>query len=155
MVTTWTISITKFESFWIGVVSSWFVQLAWELITQIRKMQAVRKFRGRYDICFRDAAGHLEPTGGVVELRYRIGNRFRTRTQQKDPERDWEGVLRLEKFGEHITGRGTYSYLHRDDTGIHRVILSPKTHCFNVSVENTSHPEGLKDTKIVWRPQLS
>lgn len=139
------------QPFVFGILATLFCEFILYGAWLLWSFYTLSRFSGRYEICRRDDAGHPVPTGGIVELSYRYGNLFLTRATNRQFERDWEGVLRLAKHGGHITGLGTYSHLHRDDTGVHHVMLSHSTGCLNVTADNTSHPHGRQNTKLVWR----
>jgi hypothetical protein len=106
--------------------------------------------QGKYDEYRREPGSKLIKTGGTIALVYRGQTKFTSEGTNLQGKREWHGQLFMrEEAG--VIGAGFYSYHDKDDTGIHRVIYNPELDQFDVSGENTSHPEGKKDFKMVWK----
>jgi hypothetical protein len=130
-----------------SVIASFIYQM---LISRRREKRLRRQFAGlagEYQETGRDAGA--TPTGGTVKLTYFGGTKFKTEGITHNGVVYWHGeIFMMEEAG--ILGAGYYSHTTSDDTGIHEVIYNPALEHFNVSGQNTSHPDGRK-FKMVWQ----
>lgn len=136
-----------------GVVAS----AAYEWFVASRKSRALRKqfgpLQGTYSEYVRNPGSNLAGTGGTITLAYAGQTKFAVAGTTSQGKLEWHGeIFMREEAG--VIGTGFYSYDGQDNSGIHRVIYNPMLAQFDVSGENTSHPEGVKDFKMVWKRAL-
>lgn len=133
-----------------GIIAS----AAYERLTAWTKDRRLRhqfsRLAGEYYEAERQLGGAASETGGTVKLTYKGGTQFRTEGIASSGALLWHGeIFMREEAG--VLGAGYYSYIEGDDTGIHRVVYNPESKHFNVSGENTSHVEGKRDFKMLWK----
>jgi hypothetical protein len=133
-----------------GVAASytyeWFVasRRSRELKKQFERLQ------GKYAEYERKTGSTLTETRGTITLTYQGRTKFTIDATSFEGKRVWRGELFMrEEAG--VIGAGFYSYDGQDDTGILRVIHNPVLNQIDVSGENKSHPEGVRDFKMVWK----
>ena len=138
----------------IGLITGLGASATYEKLVAWRKSRELRKqfggLQGRYAEYVRNPGSKLTETRGTITLTYQGRTKFTTDATSFEGKRVWHGELFMrEEAG--VIGAGFYSYDGHDNTGIHRVIYNPELNQFDVSGENTSHPEGVKDFKMVWK----
>lgn len=145
-----------------GIVSDVLIALAtgivasatYEWFVSLRVARALRLqfgcLEGRYSENVRQPGSKVAETGGVITLKYCGETKLTVDATNSRGKREWQGELFM-RSDAGVLGAGFYSYLGKDDTGIHRVIYNPGLKQFDVSGENTSHPEGVKDFKMIWK----
>jgi hypothetical protein len=92
----------------------------------------------------------ITPTGGTVTVAYLGGRRFSTRATNHRGQQAWDGEFNMSD-GADVLGTGFYQYINQDNNGIHRMVYISTLKQFDVSGENTSHPDGVKDFKTIWK----
>jgi hypothetical protein len=131
-----------------GVVAS----ATYEKFVASRKSRVLKNqfgpLQGKYDEYVRNPGSGLAGTRGTITLKYADQTKFIVDGKTSAGKREWHGeIFMREEAG--VIGTGFYSYDGQDNAGIHRVIYNPELDQFDVSGENTSHPEGVKDFKMV------
>jgi len=141
----------------LGLVSGIAASMMYARLITARKARELRKqfghLEGTYEEFVRNATMAPSRTRGTITLRYTGGTGFTTEAVGGDGKTFWHGELFMREDAR-ILGEGYYSHIGRDDTGLHHVIYNPTDGHFNVSGENTSHPNGVKDFKTIWRRKL-
>jgi hypothetical protein len=126
----------------------------YEWFVASRKSRALKNqfkpFEGEYAQYTRNPGSNPAGTGGTITLEYAGQTKFVVQGTTSAGKREWHGeIFMREEAG--VIGTGFYSYDGKDDAGIHRVIYNPELDQFDVSGENTTHPQGAKDFKMVWK----
>lgn len=138
----------------VGLITGVIASATYERLVSWRKSRALRAqfagLQGKYDEYVRNPGSKLAGTGGTITLAYQTRTRFTVAATNSEDKRVWHGELFMREDAE-VLGAGFYAYDSQDNTGIHRVIHIPALKQFDVSGENTSHPEGVKDFKMVWK----
>lgn len=137
----------------IGLITGIVASAAYEWFMASRKSRDLRNqfgaLRGKYAEYVRNPGSKLTETRGTITLAYQARTKFTIDATSVEGKRVWHGELFMrEEAG--VIGAGFYSYDGKDDTGILRTIYNPELNQFDVSGENTSHPEG-KKFKMVWK----
>ena len=133
-----------------GLAASAAYQLMAFLVQKGRMRSRFAHFEGKYEEFVRQAGASPKSTGGMIVLTYEGATKFKTEAFDGSGRRFWRGEIFMRPEVP-VLGEGFYSHDGRDDTGIHRVLFNPEANHFNVSGANTSHPEGVKDFKTIWR----
>jgi hypothetical protein len=138
----------------VGLTTGLAASAMYEWLVSSRKSRELKNqfspLAGSYAEYVRSPGSKLAETRGVITLTYGGQTRFIVEAIPSAGKREWHGELFMrEEAG--VIGTGFYSYDHQDNSGIHRVIYNPELGQFDVSGENTSHPEGVKDFKMVWK----
>jgi hypothetical protein len=133
-----------------GVVAS----ATYEWFVASRKSRSLKNqfgpLQGKYAEYVRNPGSKLTETRGTITLSYAGRTKFVVEATTFEGKREWHGeIFMREEAG--VIGTGFYSYDAQDNAGIHRVIYNSVLDQFDVSGENTSHPEGVKDFKMVWK----
>jgi hypothetical protein len=121
--------------------------MAWRKSNELSRQ--FKWLQGDYHEYVRNPGSRQAETRGTITLTYQGGTKFTVVARTLAGKQEWHGELFMrEEAG--VLGAGFYAYDSYDDTGIHTVIYNPTLKQFDVSGENTSHPEG-KDFKMVWK----
>jgi hypothetical protein len=138
----------------ISVLTGLAASVAYQVIALIWSARRLRRkfasFSGEYDEFRRLPYSSPEATGVTIRMTYQGGAKFKTEAFTSTSQRFWRGEIFMREEVP-VLGEGFYSHDGRDDTGIHRVLYNPEALHFNVSGANTSHPEGVKDFKTIWK----
>jgi hypothetical protein len=138
----------------IGLITGVAASAAYEKLVAFRRDRALKaKFgglQGEYAELLRTPNSKITLTGGTITVAYLGGRKFSTRATNDRGQQEWHGEFSMSD-GTDVLGTGFYQYINRDDNGIHRIVYISTLKQFDVSGENTSHPEGVKDFKIIWK----
>jgi len=137
----------------IGLITGVFASATYEHFVASRKSRELRNqfegLQGKYDEYVRHPGSKLIETRGIITLTYLGRTKFTIDATNPEDKRVWHGELFMREDAG-VIGAGFYTYDCKDDMGIHRVIFNPELNQFDVSGENTSHPEG-EIFKMVWK----
>lgn len=136
-----------------GLLASVAYQFMTFLYLRTKLRREFRPYAGEYDEFWRTPNGTPVPTGVIIHLTYSGKTKFKTEAFKMN-ERFWSGEIFMREEVP-VLGEGFYSHIGRDDTGVHSVLYNPEARHFNVSGANTSHPEGLKSFKTVWKRRIT
>jgi hypothetical protein len=138
----------------VGLITGVIASATYEWLVASRKSRALRTqfagLQGKYDEYVRNPGSKLAGTGATITLTYQGRTKFAVDATNSEGMRVWHGELFMREDAE-VLGAGFYAYDSQDNTGIHRVIHIPMLKQFDVSGDNMSHPEGVKDFKMVWK----
>jgi hypothetical protein len=138
----------------VGLITGVAASATYEWFVASRKSRVLKNQfgprQGKYDEYTRNPGSKLAGTGGTITLTYAERTKFLVEGTTSQGKWEWHGeIFMREEAG--VIGTGFYSYDGQDNAGIHRVIYNPELDQFDVSGENTTHPEGAKDFKMVWK----
>jgi hypothetical protein len=138
----------------IGLLTGVAASASYEKLAAMRRSSELKTrfagLAGEYAELLRSPGSKVTPTGGTITLTYFGGRKFSTLATTKDGKEFWKGEISFSDDSD-VIGSGFYQHIGRDDNGIHRVVHIATLKQFDVSGENTSHPDGVKDFKIIWR----
>jgi hypothetical protein len=141
----------------VGLVTGVAASVTYEKLTAVRRESELRKtfggLQGQYDELVKKLGAEISTTGGTISLTYCGGRKFTTLATTASGEKLWEGEINIGQDTD-VLGAGYYRHLNSDNNGIHRIIYMPKLGQFDVSGENTSHPDGVKDFKMIWKRKI-
>jgi hypothetical protein len=138
----------------VGLITGVIASATYETLAAKRQARELRatfgKLQGEYSEWLRKPGSKVSKTGGTVTLTYCGGRKFTSMATDSNGQQEWEGEFNIGE-GSEVLGAGFYKYKNKDDNGIHRVIYISMLKQFDVSGENTSHPDGNKDFKMIWK----
>ena len=137
----------------VGLATGVFASAMYEYLVARRKSRRLKDrfdfLTGTYNEYARGSRSQLT-SGGTITLEYCGDTKFTTAGINSKGEREWQGEIFMRQDAGAL-GEGFYSYLGKDDAGFHKVMYNPELKQFDVSGENTSDPEGVKDFKMIWK----
>jgi hypothetical protein len=138
----------------VGLLTGIVASASYEKLAAMRRDRELRArfsgLAGDYTELRRFAESKTISTGGTIRLTYLGGRKFSTLATTKEGKQFWKGEISFNDDSD-VIGSGFYQHIDRDDNGIHRVVHIATLKQFDVSGENTSHPEGVKDFKMIWK----
>jgi len=133
------------ESIIAGFVASLSTVLFIHIIRKKRDTLFYKKFLGAYDVFTIDGK---KIEGEVVELTYKV-SRLIIVQSKKNGVKLWESKIVM-SFSNPFYGEGMYTYINRNDFGLHTILILPRENKVLVHIRNRSHPEGRYEG-MLWR----
>jgi hypothetical protein len=129
----------------IGIIASALTVLIIEIIRKVREYNLFKHFSGHYKVFL---IGGETVEGEIVEFIYCGRRLFKIKSKLNEVPH-WESSVVMNTSNP-FHGEGVYSYLNKNDFGLHTILISKEQNQISVHFRNLSHRDG-RYGGVLWR----
>jgi hypothetical protein len=93
-----------------------------------------------------------KPTGGVIRMKLKGQDIFETEARNSSGKTEWTGNIKMDISHNPPTGKGTYTYSEKPDSGQHQLTIDASGD-LKIAGKNTSAANG-KSFQTVWKRKI-